>query len=169
MTNTFAQHIAVENGQVRAGQPAGPSFPLIATGSIVKVTIPGNRSADDAPYEIPAIVLSQFPDDGTLRLFCFHFEGQFLSMSPAANVTVLFDAAGAPGSRADALAELREIVENDIATLQRQMTDFQDQVLGLVVGPEAPATPDPTPTIAPELSFTGDSIASGVASTRRRR
>src|ERR1035437_5399283 len=69
-------------------------FPLIATGSIVRLTVPGGRSTDGEPCQIPAIVLGQFPEDGTLKLFCFHFEGQFLQTSPAKDVEVLFDAGG---------------------------------------------------------------------------
>ena len=167
-------------------------FPLIATGSIVCLTVPGNRSPDDESRRIPAIVLDQFTDDGTLVLFCFHFEGQFLSRTPARDVEVLFDAGRlAPDAESSVfLNELREIVQNDIATLQRQFVEFQEQVLGMVIGESTAPPPTTTvasygnaprngvsgppiaPVAAPDITVSEPDFAEAphsVVSTRRRR
>ena len=139
---------------------------MIAIGSIVSLVIPGGRSTDGEPCQIPAMVIGQY-DDGTLKLFCFHFEGQFMQLAPESAVSVLFDAAVASETRIQALDDLREIVQNDIATLQRQMNEFQEQVLSLVVGQTAAKEAEMTPIIAPEIP--ADPSATGVESTSARR
>lgn len=153
-----------------------PNFPQIASGSIVRVTEPGSRQTDGEPVEIPAIVMGQYPEDGTLSLFCFHFEGAHLARVPVVlrrpvqaqgedglmhtvmeetpNVVVVFDAGSAGVSQFD---ELREIVANDIQTLQRQMTEFQEQVLGMLTSPPA----------APPVDAIEEPV--GVDSTRKSR
>ena len=151
-------------------------FLHVAVGSIVSLTVSGGRSTDGEPCQIPAIVLGQFPEDGTLRLFCFHFEGQFLQMTKPSDVQVLFDAGDREPNGDEALESLVAL-RDDIATMQRQMAEFQEEVLGMIVGqPSAPtatattATPIPTPepeppAVAPAL----DEPGTDVAATRRRR
>jgi hypothetical protein len=149
-------------------------FLHITVGSIVSLTAPGGRAMDGEPCTIPAIVLGQFPDDGTLRLFCFHFEGQFHQMTKPGDVQVLFDAGDREPNGDEALESLI-VLRDDFATLQRQMAEFQEEVLGMIVGqpstlpaapPAAPPTPAETPVVAPALDELPDP---GVATTRRRR
>ncbi len=142
-------------------------FPRIAVGSIVRVTAPGSRSTDGEPCQIPAIVLKQWEEDGTVVLFAFHFEGQYMGSAGAGDVEVLFDAgAGAQPSRALALLEaslaaaegrldaLRETVQDDLRTLQRQMQEFQEQVLTMITQPTAPLPPGPEPLPIPDVEST---------------
>lgn len=133
----------------------------IAIGSIVRLTVSGTRSSEGEPCQIPAIVLGQY-DDGVVRLFCFHFEGQFLSTARPQDLQVVFDAGRLEASSRDDLAD---VVQSDIATLQRQFVEFQEQVLGMITAPQA-AEP-PAPVVEPELDLTG--TAGPVDSTRRRR
>lgn len=55
-------------------------------GTMVCVEAPGSRGTEGQPRIIPAVVTWQWPD-GSLELFCFHFEGSFHQRSvPAALV-----------------------------------------------------------------------------------
>lgn len=161
-------------------------FPQIATGSIVRLTVPGNRSSDDEPRQIPAIVLGQFPEDGTLQLFCFHFEGQFLQNAPAASVEVVFSAS----QRATDLTDICNLVESRAYELEQKFAEFQEQVLGMIIDRPEPALPTligtvgparyikdtadllkiiaESPVVAPEL-VESDPSYPGVASTSSRR
>ena len=138
-------------------------FPQIAPGSIIKIWTPGSRSTDGEARQIPAIVLAQWPEDGALQVFCFHFEGTHHAVIPVQtrtpaglvmNVEVQFDASGAIVQSETDIRTLREIVANDILTLQRQMAEFKEEVLGMMTAPDVTDTPEG---------------AARVASTRNRR
>lgn len=65
---------------------------VVEIGSIVRVEARGSRSTDGEPRLIPAIVLSQH-EDGSLQLFCFHFEGQYLANAvPLDQCEIVIDA-----------------------------------------------------------------------------
>ena len=49
----------------------------VEVGSIVRVTAQGSRETNGETRVIPAIVTHQWPD-GTLQLYCFHFQGSAL-------------------------------------------------------------------------------------------
>lgn len=114
----------------------------VSVGSIVLINVGGSRSTGGTPVDIPAVVLSQDPEDGVLTLFAMHFEGQFMQRRDPSSVNVVIDA-GKPEDLTDALniglidaalVELRKTVRDDIATLQRQFGEFQEQVLELIAG-----------------------------------
>lgn len=115
------------------------TYPTIATGSIVRLTVPGSRATDGQPTAIPAIVLGQFPEDGILRLFCFHFEGQFMSTASPDTVEILFDAAH-PSLDPAITAQIDEL-RNDTAFLQQQVNALRELVLSgpQTLSPAAPA------------------------------
>lgn len=139
------------------------AFQQVAVGSIVAITVPGTRSTDGEPREIPAIVLAQDPEDGVLSLFAFHFEGQYHASVPVrtqkyrievedgkevrvpyweSNVKVVYDAGRASVKFPD-LEELRATVADDIQTLQRQMSEFQEQVLSMITQPAESESAEP--------------------------
>ena len=60
----------------------------VETGTLARVTAPGSRNIEGKTRVIPAIVMGQWPD-GSLQLFCFHFEGSFLMNAvPLADVEI---------------------------------------------------------------------------------
>ena len=49
----------------------------VDVGSIVRINAPGSRETNGEARVIPAVVTHQWPD-GTLQLYCFHFQGSAL-------------------------------------------------------------------------------------------
>jgi hypothetical protein len=47
---------------------------------MVTFEAPGSRGDEGETRTIPAVVMGQWPD-GSLQLYCFHFEGSFLKNS----------------------------------------------------------------------------------------
>lgn len=155
------------------------SFRTLQPGSIVLITANGSRSTDGEPRQIPAIVIDQYAEDGVLVVFAFHFEGQYLARVPVADVTVLFDPATMPTvdqleyaiklqdmHELHDLTEFRRTVVDDIQTLQRQLVEFKEEVMGMLTAP--PALPTPGDMLVPmdSIEYTAPP---GVDSTRRSR
>ena len=46
----------------------------VEVGAIVRIVAPGSRESDGEERVIPAMVTHQWPD-GSLQLYCFHFQG----------------------------------------------------------------------------------------------
>jgi len=54
----------------------------VETGTIVRIVAPGSRESEGEARTIPAVVLQQWPD-GSLQLYCLHFQGSPLLVNAA--------------------------------------------------------------------------------------
>lgn len=82
----------------------------IEIGAIVRITAPGSRESEGEARTIPAIVTHQWPD-GSLQLYCFHFQG-----SPLLQNAV----------RPDRVEVL--MGRTEFESIQRRLTDLEKQV-----------------------------------------
>lgn len=54
--------------------PGRTAVQRVEVGAIVRVVAPGSRETNGEERIIPAVVTHQWPD-GSLQLYCFHFQG----------------------------------------------------------------------------------------------
>jgi hypothetical protein len=89
--------------------PAPPLLP----GTIVEYAVPGSRFGSfgfdngDGPQTVPAIVLGSFPGDGAIKLFVFHFEGQFQAVVPASTALPVLYSPDETGRLEQVIAEMQ--------------------------------------------------------------
>jgi hypothetical protein len=89
----------------------------VEVGAIVRIVAPGSRETTGGERVIPAVVLGQHPD-GSLQLYCLHFQG-----SPLLQNAVPLDAVEMSLSR----SELDAIFDG----INRRITDLENQVVSL--------------------------------------
>lgn len=89
----------------------------VEVGSIVRIVAPGSRTSDGQERIIPAVVIGQWPD-GSLQLYCLHFEGSPLLANavPLETVEMVF-------SR----GEFDAILESQ----NRRITELENQLVQL--------------------------------------
>lgn len=97
---------------------AGPiAAQQIEVGAIVRVTAPGSRETDGEARTIPAVVTHQWPD-GTLQLYCLHFQG-----SPLLANAVRPDDVEMVLSRTE--------LDNIFDGINQRLTDLENQIVSL--------------------------------------
>lgn len=89
----------------------------IEIGAIVRISAPGSRETSGEERRIPALVLHQH-HDGTLQLYCLHFQGSPLLINAVRPDTV-------------ELVFSRNEFDAILEGLNRRITDLENQVVAL--------------------------------------
>lgn len=97
--------------------PGAIAVQQIDVGSIVRFVAPGSRETNGETRVIPAVVTQQWPD-GTIQLYCFHFQG-----SPLLQNSVRPEMVEMVMSR----SEFDQIFEG----INKRITELENQVVAL--------------------------------------